>query len=99
MQLSSEDKLFGSLRDNNFAVVGKLLHKVALRLDEDYKGRVNAKTVTEIRSFVNKLGGLQQEHQSLRLHTGLAEEIKKVTTSEMFNKGLEIQQSEYSHRN
>ncbi|KAI5810690.1 Sec1-like protein [Pyronema omphalodes] len=91
--LSSEDKLFDNLRDTNFAIVGSLLNKVARRLNEDYEGRHQAKTVSEIRQFVSKLGGLQQEHQSLRLHTGLAEEIMKQTRSEMFNKALEVQQN------
>lgn len=91
--LSSEDKLFDNLRDTNFAIVGNLLNKVARRLNDDYEGRHQAKTVSEIRQFVSKLGGLQQEHQSLRLHTGLAEEIMKHTRSEMFNKALEVQQN------
>lgn len=91
--LSSEDKLFENLRDTNFAIVGNLLNKVARRLNDDYEGRHQAKTVSEIREFVSKLGGLQQEHQSLRLHTGLAEEIMKHTRSDIFNKVLEVQQS------
>lgn len=91
--LSSEDRLFDNLRDTNFAIVGNLLNKVARRLNDDYEGRHQAKTVSEIRQFVSKLGGLQQEHQSLRLHTGLAEEIMKHTRSEMFNKALEVQQN------
>lgn len=91
--LSSEDKLFENLRDTNFAIVGNLLNKVARRLNDDYEVRHQAKTVSEIREFVSKLGGLQQEHQSLRLHTGLAEEIMKHTRSDIFNKTLEVQQS------
>ncbi|KAI5798855.1 Sec1-like protein [Geopyxis carbonaria] len=91
--LSSEDKLFDNLRDTNFAIVGNLLNKVARRLNDDYEGRHQAQTVSEIRQFVSKLGGLQQEHQSLRLHTGLAEEIMKHTRSEVFNKALEVQQN------
>lgn len=91
--LSSEDKLFDNLRDTNFAIVGNLLNKVARRLNDDYEGRHQAKTVSEIRQFVGKLGGLQQEHQSLKLHTGLAEEIMKHTRSELFNKSLEVQQN------
>lgn len=91
--LSSEDKLFDNLRDTNFAIVGNLLNKVARRLNDDYEGRHQAKTVSEIKQFVSKLGGLQQEHQSLRLHTGLAEEIMKHTRSDMFNKSLEVQQN------
>ncbi|KAG0633993.1 Sec1-like protein [Tuber brumale] len=93
ISLNSEDKLFDNLRDTNFAIVGNLLNKVARRLNDDYEGRHQAKTVSEIREFVGKLGSLQQEHQSLRLHTGLAEEIMKHTRSDIFNRILEVQQN------
>ncbi|KAG0124181.1 Sec1-like protein [Tuber indicum] len=93
ISLNSEDKLFENLRDTNFAIVGNLLNKVARRLNDDYEGRHQAKTVSEIREFVGKLGSLQQEHQSLRLHTGLAEEIMKHTRSDIFNRILEVQQN------
>jgi hypothetical protein len=39
------------------------------------------------------LGTLQSEHQSLRLHTNLAEQITKQTLEQEFNKCLEIQQN------
>ena len=86
-------KLFENLRDTNFAILGILLNKVARRLNDDYEGRHQTKTVSEIREFVGKLGSLQQEHHSLRLHTGLAEEIMKHTRSDIFNRILEFQQS------
>ncbi|KAI5786395.1 Sec1-like protein [Peziza echinospora] len=91
--LDSTDKLFEDLRDTNFAIVGNLLNKVSKRLKADYEGRHQAKTVTEIKQFVNKLGGLQAEHQSLRIHTGLTEEIVTHTRSDLFNKSLEVQQN------
>lgn len=96
VQLDSSDKLYSQIRDTNFAIVGSLLNKVALRLSQDYEGRHSAKTVTEIRNFVNRLGGLQQEHQSLRLHTALAEELLKHTQTHTFNKSLEVQQNLYA---
>lgn len=64
---SNTDPLLPELRDLNFSVVGKRLNRVAHRLDEDYKARFQAKTVPQLRDFVGKLGGLQTEHQSLRL--------------------------------
>ncbi|CAL1694403.1 unnamed protein product [Somion occarium] len=90
---STIDPLFAELRDLNFSSVGKKLNQVARRLDEDYKGRHQAKTVAQLRDFVGKLGGLQTEHQSLRLHTGLSEMIVPMTRTEEFNKSLEIQQN------
>ena len=76
--LNSSDPLYASLRDVNFAIVGTVLNRVARRLSDDYEvtcvwrftdfqGRHLAKTVSQIKEFVNKLTGLQAEHQSLRL--------------------------------
>lgn len=87
------DPLFGSIRDENFAIVGERLHKSAKQLNEDYERRHNAKTVAEMRAFVSKLGGLTKAHGSLRLHTGLTERIMEYTTQEMFNASLELQQN------
>ncbi|CEG81574.1 Putative Transcription factor ScGATA-6 [Rhizopus microsporus] len=69
--LNSSDKLFGQLRDQNFAVVGGILNKVAKRINENYEERHNAKTMAQIRDFVGRLGELQQEHQSLRVRNHL----------------------------
>lgn len=90
---ASTDVLFGEIRDLNFAVVGDRLHRAAKRLNHDYEGRHQAKTVSQIRAFVGKLGGLQSEHASLRLHTGLTEKIMEWTAREEFNRMLEVQQN------
>ncbi|KAF9172590.1 hypothetical protein BGX20_005287 [Mortierella sp. AD010] len=91
--LNGGDKLFGELRDLNFAVVGGLLNKVAKRINADYEQRHNAKTVPQIREFIHKMGGLAAEHQSLRLHTSLAEQIMDYTMTDDFNRILEVQQN------
>ncbi|KAF9110866.1 hypothetical protein BGX27_005759 [Mortierella sp. AM989] len=91
--LNGGDRLFGELRDLNFAVVGGLLNKVAKRINADYEQRHNAKTVPQIREFINKMGGLAAEHQSLRLHTSLAEQIMDYTMTDDFNRILEVQQN------
>ncbi|KAG6851377.1 hypothetical protein H0H93_005775 [Arthromyces matolae] len=90
---TSTDPLLEELRDLNFSLVGKKLNRVARRLDEDYKTNLQSKTVAQLRDFVGKLGGLQTEHQSLRLHTGLSEMLVRMTRTERFNKSLEIQQN------
>ncbi|GJJ06549.1 hypothetical protein Clacol_000741 [Clathrus columnatus] len=64
---SSTDPLLNELRDLNFSQIGKKLSKVARRLDEDYKSRLKAKTVAQLKEFVGKLGGLQTEHQALKI--------------------------------
>ncbi|CAG8822747.1 27871_t:CDS:2, partial [Racocetra persica] len=91
--LNSGDKLFAQLRDTNFAVVGGVLNRVAKRINEDYEERKKAKTMIQIREFTNRLGSLQLEHQSLKIHTGVAEEIMAHTVTPEFNKALEVQQN------
>ena len=91
--LDSSDKLYDQLRDKNFAIVGSLLNKVARRLQADYDSRHGTKTTSELREFVNKLPGYQAEQQSLKIHTGLAEEIMKHTRAEKFSRLLEVQQN------
>ena len=70
--LSSVDPLFAEIRDKNFAVVGAVLNRVAKRINTDYEERHNAKTVTQIKDFVGRLGGLQAEHAALRLRALLS---------------------------
>ncbi|KAK1236705.1 Vacuolar protein-sorting-associated protein 33 [Marasmius sp. AFHP31] len=91
--LTSTDTLFTEIRDLNFSHVGKKLNQVARRLDEDYKASRQAKTIPQLRDVVGKLGGLQSEHQSLRIHTGLSELLVPMTRTDQFNKSLEIQQN------
>lgn len=91
--LDSSDKLYEQLRDTNFAIVGPLLNKIARRLDSDYKARHDAKSTSELREFVTKLPGYQAEQQSLKIHTGLTEEIIKHTRSDFFSRVLEVQQN------
>lgn len=93
IQLDASDQLFNQLRDANFAIVGDILNKVARRLENEYETRHSAKSTNELRDFVNKLPSYQLEHQSLRIHTNLAEEIMRLTRSETFRKILEVQQS------
>ncbi|KAJ5089681.1 hypothetical protein N7532_008365 [Penicillium argentinense] len=93
IQLDASDQLFNQLRDANFAIVGDLLNRVARRLENEYETRHAAKSTNELREFVNKLPTYQLEHQSLRVHTNLAEEIMRLTRSETFRKILEVQQS------
>ncbi|CAP69273.1 uncharacterized protein PODANS_1_9390 [Podospora anserina S mat+] len=93
IQLDGSDKLFAQLRDTNFAVVGTQLHKIARRLQSDFDSRHSSKTTAELREFVQKLPGYQAEQQSLKIHTGLTEEIMKYTQTELFTKLLEVQQN------
>ncbi|KAI9851751.1 MAG: hypothetical protein M1838_002828 [Thelocarpon superellum] len=93
IQLDSSDKLYHQLRDANFAIVGGILNKIARRLESDYESRHSAKSTSELREFVSKLPSFQNEQQSLKIHTSLAEEIMKHTRTDFFNRSLEVQQN------
>lgn len=87
------DHLYSTIRDLNFSIVGQSLNKVARQLQSDYETRHEAKTVSQIKQFVGKLGGLQALHQSLRFHTALAEDLMSKLQDEEFNRWLEVQQN------
>lgn len=93
IQLDSSDKLYDQVRDTNIAVSARHLNIAARRLFDDVESRKTAKSTSEIREFVNKLPGIQTEQQSLKVHTGIAGEIKKYTDSEIFTRTLEVQQN------
>ncbi len=93
IQLDSSDTLYSQLRSTNFTAVGPVLNKIARRLESDYEARNTARTTSELKDFVNKLPGYQQEHQSLRIHTNLAEDIMKHTRNDIFTRVLEVQQN------
>lgn len=93
IQLDSSDKLYDQVRDTNIAISGRLLNKVARRLESDYESRHVAKSTSELRDFVNKLPGYQSEQQSLKIHTGIAGEVMKHTQSDLFARVLEVQQN------
>ncbi|KAI0974228.1 Sec1-like protein [Xylaria arbuscula] len=93
IQLDSSDKLYEGLRDTNFAIVGTLLNKVARRLQSDYESRHGSKTTAELKDFVKKLPSYQAEHQSLKIHTGLVEDILRHTRTDQFSRLLEAQQN------
>lgn len=93
IQLDSSDPLYEQLRSSNFALIGPHLNKIARRLESDYEGRHQARGINELREFVNKLPTFQQEHQSLAIHTNLADDLTKHTRSDTFNRELEVQQN------
>lgn len=53
--------------DANFSVVGPKLQGKAQEIESTYAERHNAKSVQEIKEFMNKLQGLQTAHQFLRI--------------------------------
>lgn len=106
---ASKDTLLGEIRDLNFAVVGTRLSRLARRLEGDFGGAKNLKSVSQMKEFVGKIGGLQSEQQNLRLRefirfdpvyleadvtdTGLTELLMPITRTDEFGKNLEAQQN------
>eukprot|EP00127_Corallochytrium_limacisporum_P002812 Clim_evm25s141 gene=Clim_evmTU25s141 len=93
VQLSSQDMLFKDIRDLSFAKVGPMLHKKAKAMSAKYDERHDVKTVKEMKNFVGQLSGLQQQHQSLSIHTAIAEEILRIASEKDFNNILNCEQN------
>ncbi|XP_054928610.2 vacuolar protein sorting-associated protein 33A isoform X5 [Dermacentor andersoni] len=90
--LNSAEELFAELRDRNFNAVGPLLSREAKSLTSQYEVRHDAKTIGEIKQFVDRLPSMQLKRKSLANHTSLAEEVKKVTDQESFFENLAVEQ-------
>ncbi|PSS29662.1 hypothetical protein PHLCEN_2v2810 [Hermanssonia centrifuga] len=88
---SATDSLLAELRDLNFAAVGKKLNQVARRLDEDYKVIQSFSCPNEGLTPTQCFGGCFL----MIVDTGLSEMLVPQTRTEIFNKSLEIQQSEF----
>jgi hypothetical protein len=94
IQLDSSDKLYPLLRDSNFATIGPTLNRTARRLQSDQQNiKQSDIAISDLKSFVSKLPAHQAESASLNIHTSLAQEIMKLTQSEMFGRSLEVQQN------
>jgi hypothetical protein len=94
VQLDSSDKLYPLLRDSNFATIGPTLNRTARRLQSDQQNiKQSDQSISDLKSFVSKLPAHQAESASLNIHTSLAQEIMKLTQSDMFGRSLEVQQN------
>lgn len=90
--LNSSNPLFPELRDLSFSAVGPRLNQKAVYIDENYKERHSAKTISEIRDFMKKLPSLQEEHKALGIHINVAERISKVVRETSFRRLVEAEQ-------
>jgi len=93
--LNGNDKFYGEIRDLNFSVLGPLLHKKAKEVAETFNQRhMHQKmSVSQKREFVKKFAVAQQQHQSLKTHTSIAEKILEFTSSSTFRKRLNAEQN------
>ncbi|XP_054168828.1 vacuolar protein sorting-associated protein 33A-like [Oppia nitens] len=90
--LNSSEELFARLRDLSFKSVGPTLRTSAKALSQQFDERHNARTVREIRQFVDKLPALQLARKSQSNHTSMAELVKEVVDKESFYETLHTEQ-------
>lgn len=91
--LSSQEDLYQELRGLNFNAVGPTLSRKAKNISAQFEERHEARTVREIKQFVDKLPGMQTAKLSLATHTTVAELVKEKIDSEEFLAMLELEQS------
>ena len=91
--LSSQEELYKELRGLNFNAVGPNLSRKAKNISAQFEERHEARTVREIKQFVDRLPGMQAAKLSLATHTTVAELVKEKIDSEEFLSMLELEQS------
>merc|ERR1719167_1190371 len=91
--LSSQEDLYQELRGLNFNAVGPTLSRKAKNISAQFEERHEARTVREIKQFVDKLPGMQTAKLSLATHTTVAEMVKEKIDSEEFLAMLELEQT------
>merc|ERR1712241_110639 len=92
INLSSQEELYQELRGLNFNAVGPTLSRKAKHISAQVAEKNEARTVRELKQFVDKLPGMQTAKQSLTTHTSLAEMVKERIDSEDFLAVLELEQ-------
>ncbi len=65
VMLNSEETAFADMRDLNFRAVGQYLAIEAKKVTAAFEERHGAKTVSQLKQFVQKLPHMQQAKQSL----------------------------------
>lgn len=91
--LNSSEELFCKIRDKNFNAIPVILNNTSKSLRVQYEERHNLKSVTEYKSFVDKLPYLQNARKSLTNHLLIAELVTEVTSSLEFREKLGTEQS------
>ncbi|CAI8023194.1 Vacuolar protein sorting-associated protein 33A [Geodia barretti] len=84
VKLDSDDSMFSAMRDLNFRAVGVFLSDKAKEISAQFESRHDAKTVTQLKSFVEKLPHMQDAKFNLSKHTTIAELVKAVTDNDDF---------------
>ncbi|XP_071512985.1 vacuolar protein sorting-associated protein 33A isoform X1 [Panulirus ornatus] len=92
VQLSSSEVLYAEIRDCNFSAVGPRLSRHAKSVVAQYEERHAAKTVGELKQFVQKIPQMEVYKQSVATHTTIAELIQEQIASGIFRPALQMEQ-------
>lgn len=90
--LSSTEELYAELRDKNFNAVGPILNRKIKATEAQEEERHGAKTVRELRLFVDKMPQIEAMKVSLSKHISIATLIKEYTDSDTFLEFLRVEQ-------
>ncbi|EDO44187.1 predicted protein [Nematostella vectensis] len=90
--LNSADELFSDIRDLNFSAVGVHLSRKAKQISAAFEEHKSAKTVGEMKQYVQRLPYMQKAKASLAMHMTIAELIKEETDKEDFRESIRIEQ-------
>ncbi|KAI1293568.1 Vacuolar protein sorting-associated protein 33A [Halotydeus destructor] len=90
--LTSNDELFGMLRDKNFNAVGPVIKSTVQNLKALEAEKDRAKTVQELKQFVDKIPLFQAQRKTVSQHTVIAELVKVVSDEQRFRQTIEVEQ-------
>lgn len=91
--LNSSEELFCQIRDKNFNAIPAYFTSKSKSLSVEYEERHQLKSVTDYKSFVDKLPYLQNMRKSLANHLLIAELVTEVTSSAAFRERLGAEQA------
>ncbi|RWS28893.1 Vacuolar protein sorting-associated protein 33A-like protein [Leptotrombidium deliense] len=89
--LNSSEELFVEIRDKNFNAIGSILHTTTKQLSAQQHEHQQAKSVGELKLFVEKIPRIMSMRKSLATHISMMELIKQVTDSEEFRDTLLVE--------
>ncbi|KAK3751808.1 hypothetical protein QZH41_013274, partial [Actinostola sp. cb2023] len=90
--LNSSDELYSDIRDLNFSAVGLQLSRRAKQISAAFEEHKTAKTVGEMKQYVQRLPYMQKSKASLAIHMSIAELIKEKTDDEEFREDVRLEQ-------
>ena len=97
--LNSNEDMFNEIRDKNFNAVGPTLSRKAKTVSAQFEERHEAKSVRELKNFVERLPQMKIMKQSLATHTTIAEMIKEGTDNRKFLEALQVEQELLNYSN